>query len=132
MLRPADTALLVAARNNLTKVLGAALAEGANPNAAGGDGYPALHLASWFGCLENVRSLCEGGADVNLRIETERDNGATPLLLASQRGFRDVVEYLLSHQADPFAEDKDGDTPFSAAEKMGQTEICALLKEYRK
>lgn len=52
-----------------------------------------------------MRRLVQEGAQVNL---PNTKDGATPILLAAQTGHADVVNYLLSHGADPNAARKDG------------------------
>jgi ankyrin repeat protein len=57
--------------------------------------YPycgAIHLASLQGHLHCVRRLIAAGADPNLRDV----NDDTPLMLAAERGEKDVVAVLLA------------------------------------
>lgn len=125
-----DGILLMAAYANLPRIVAAAIQEGANPNVRrAGDDYSPLMLVVWSGGLASVKLLVESGADVNARIEVERDRGASALLIASQQGFEEIVKYLLESGADPNVVDADGDTPLSLAEKFQFHEIVVLLKE---
>ncbi|KAK9891463.1 hypothetical protein WA026_014695 [Henosepilachna vigintioctopunctata] len=56
-------------------------------------------------------------------------DGATPLHVASAKGYTDVLKILLQCGADLDAQDVDGWTPLHAAAHWGQKEICQLLAE---
>jgi ankyrin repeat protein len=74
------------------------LQQGADVNAAQGDGMTALHWAARRGDADTVRMLLYAGA--NWRATT-RLGGHTPLLLASQMGHARAIEALLEAGADP-------------------------------
>lgn len=61
-----------------------------------------LHCAAWHGYSAVARALCQVGCNVNARNR----EGESPLLTASARGFRDIVECLLEHGADIDSTDK--------------------------
>ncbi len=95
---PDDPALLDAARRGNVAAVRSLLSEGADPNAARGDGMSALHLAAEGGSLEVVRVLIDAGA----RIEaTTSIGGYTPLHVASANAHAPVVEALLDAGTDP-------------------------------
>jgi ankyrin repeat protein len=71
-----------------------------------------------------VQALLQGGADV----DKARDNGATPLYIASQNGHVPVVQALLQGGADVNKARDDGVTPVSAASAKGHTAIVRLLE----
>ncbi len=65
---------------------------------------PPLYYAASFGLTAVVKYLLEAGTDTEVR--GGRCN-ATPLNIASYRGYADVVKLLLDHGADPYAVDED-------------------------
>src|SRR5215212_8570733 len=73
------------------------LKQGADVNAAQGDGMTALHWAAREGDGETVQMLIFAGA--NVRAKT-RLGGYTPLLLASELGHAAVIEALVKAGAD--------------------------------
>lgn len=89
----------------------AILAQGADPNALGGWGRAALHLAAKAGFVETVRVLLEAGADPNL---PDLLNGETPLFHAFKAGKSvdpaAVAHALLDAGADPEIADQQGRT----------------------
>ncbi|XP_049819408.1 protein phosphatase 1 regulatory subunit 12A-like isoform X2 [Aethina tumida] len=56
-------------------------------------------------------------------------HGATPLHVASAKGYSDVIKILLQCGADVDAQDVDGWTAMHAAAHWGQEEACQLLAE---
>jgi ankyrin repeat protein len=79
------------------------LEEGVDPNAADSFGFTALEYALNFyphtpekDHLVIVKTLVEGGADVNARAS----NGQTPLFTAASEGLYDIVVYLHKQGAD--------------------------------
>ena len=74
--------------------------QGADVNAAQGDGMTALHWASERGDEEILELLVEAGADVSVGT---RLGAYTPLHLASRRGHHNVVRMLLEAGSDPNA-----------------------------
>jgi ankyrin repeat protein len=118
-----------------------------------------LHLAISMKDEAKVRSLIEGGADVNkqtprgttplnravgkglkdiaeLLIEHDADVNAshfwgwTPLHSAAEEGYKDLVELLITKGANINARDGDGVTPLWYAEKNNRTEIVDLLRKH--
>lgn len=64
---------------------------------------PPLYYAASFGLIAVVKYILEAGADV----EGHGGRcGATPINIASYRGYKDVVKLLLEYGADPFANDE--------------------------
>jgi ankyrin repeat protein len=103
----------------------ALLRQGADVNAAQGDGMTALHWAARHGDAPLVATLVHAGA--NLRAAT-RINGYTPLFLACQHGHDAVVETLLGAGASPNAASTTGSTPLMLAAASGDaTSVRRLL-----
>lgn len=65
---------------------------------------PPLYYAASFGLITVVKYILEAGADVEVHGGR---CGATPINIASYRGYKDVVKLLLEHGADPYVNDDD-------------------------
>jgi uncharacterized protein len=100
------------------------LKQGADVNAAQGDGMTALHWAARHGDVELARTLVYAGA--NLKATT-RLGGLTPLLMASQVGDSAVIEVLLKAGADVKAATTNGTTPLMFAAAAGRVDAVKLL-----
>ncbi|MCX6738425.1 MAG: ankyrin repeat domain-containing protein [Candidatus Parcubacteria bacterium] len=131
---PATHILHMAARAGLSKVIVAALEEGADIKAREYDercpdsGYDALALAVYFGHLKAVRVLTSFGADHDVLVE----KGATLLIIAACVGHTEIGEYLISLGVPIDVVDGDGDSAMSVAKKGDHKEFIAMLEKYRK
>ena len=105
-------------------VVRAALEQGADVNAAQGDGMTALHWAALRGDAEVVRMLLAAGADVNA---TTRLNGHTPLLLAAEEGHAAVLTPLLQAGADANDRTANGTSALMFAAGSGNLEAVDIL-----
>ena len=84
-----------------------------------------IFAASFEGDTEAVKSAVESGADVNAKDK----DGKTALMYASERGFEDIVRYLLNQKGiDINARDSGGKTALIYATEKGRAEIVKLLK----
>jgi len=83
-----------------------------------GDYPDTIHLAACKEDLDRVKTLIEGGTDVNTRDEF----GCTPLHWAVAANSREVTDYLLDKWADLNAEDGRGLTPFMIASDVPMLE----------
>ena len=125
-----QTALIWAAAQNQPAMVQELVAHGADVNAKShvndwerqvtaepraiyrpGGGLTALIYAAREGCLGCVKSLVEGGADLNM---TDRDGG-TPLLMSLLNGHFDIGAYLIEKGANVNKWDWYGQTPLYAA-----------------
>jgi ankyrin repeat protein len=104
----------------------ALLKEGADVNAAQGDGMTALHWAALSNDVETAEMLLYAGA--NVRAAT-RLGAQTPLILASRNGNAAMVERLLAAGADPNLATGTGATPLMLAAGSGNTQTVRVLLE---
>ena len=103
----------------------ALLREGADVNAAQGDGMTALHWAAENGNHELARTLVVAGARVDV---VTRLGDYTPLHIASRKGHADVVRTLLDAGADPGKRtDPAGVRPLHYAAGAGSVEAVQAL-----
>lgn len=118
------------------------------------EGYTALHKACQAGAVESAALLLQKGADVNAfvynnqvssghKVTCDRRTGvvkhdlgigATPLLLACEKGSVPLVELLIKYKANVNLPGKEGleyATPLCTAIIMGQTNIVHLLIKHK-
>ena len=85
-----------------------------------------LHVAAGLGDLNKIKRLLNNGHSVN-----ERDTfGATPLLVAMVAGKEEVVDFLLSQNANPLLEAKDGYTIMHGAAFSGKKSLVRKALSY--
>jgi len=84
--------------------------------------YP-IHWACTTNQLKCVHWLLEQGADINCKDSSL----ATPLTIAAQYGFADLVAYLIKNGADVNLLDKCNDSSLHWASYKGNVEIVGLL-----
>lgn len=100
------------------------LKDGADVNAAQGDGMTALHWAARQGSIDTVRMLLFAGGNVRA---TTRLGGYTPLLLASQTGHAPVIEALIKAGADAKSATAQGATALMLASAAGRPDAINVL-----
>ncbi|MDX1392739.1 MAG: ankyrin repeat domain-containing protein [Gemmatimonadota bacterium] len=105
----------------------ALLVQGADVNAAQGDGMSALHWASMSGSVEMVDVLLYAGANTEA---TTRLGAYTPLHLASRYGQADAVAALLEGGAKADASSTTGSRPLHFAAASGVAEAVATLIDH--
>lgn len=123
-----DDVLVDAAMRGDAAEVRSLLEDGADPNAARGDGMTALHWAGERGHVEVVRTLVAAGADVEAKT---RIGSYTPLHVASRAGHTEVVRLLLEAGADAGATTTNsGVTPLHLAAMAlnGEGAIALLLQ----
>jgi len=89
----------------------------ANPASLGvrsPDGWPALHLAAYFGHGDAVDALIEAGADLRAFSDNDEGNTALHAALAGRRAMR-IIGRLLTSGADVNAGAAGGYTPLHIA-----------------
>jgi ankyrin repeat protein len=112
------------------------LADGADVNAKGNNGWTPLHLAALSGHKEVSEYLITMGADVNAKDGT----GMIPLHYAAYFDQKEIVELLLASGADVNAKNVpgsikngksvQGSTPLDVANDASHPEIAELLRKH--
>ena len=102
------------------------LKNGADVNAAQGDGMTALHWAARNGDAELTQMLLFAGANVKA---TTRLGGYTPLMMAADQGHGTVIAALLSGGADAKAANALGTTALMLAAQSGNAQAVTTLVE---
>lgn len=92
-----------------------------------GDGFTALHVASYFGWPDAVKLLLENGTDVNKVAMNGSD--LTPLQSAVSRQHKEVVSVLLEFNPEIDVQMLGGFTPLMMAAALGAKDIVMLLLE---
>ena len=101
--------------------------QGADVNAALGDGMTALHWAARHGDVEMAKLLLGFGAAPD---PVTRIGSHTPLHVASATGCGSVVSALVKAGADPHATTTTGATPLHFAAASGDAETVAILLDH--
>ena len=120
--------LLAAAEGGQVEVVRSLLEEGADVNAARGDGLTALHLAAEGGRLPVAKALVAAGAAVDAGTRIGR---YTPLQVAARGGHGAVALYLLEAGADPNARTTNSGVTalhLAAGAIGGESAVAALLE----
>jgi len=124
-LLPPDSPVADAAARGDVETVRSLVKQGADVNAAQGDGMTALHWAAEEGSLELAEVLIYAGARVDALT---RLGSYTPLHLASQRGHPAVVKALLAARADANAPTTTGAVrPLHFAAESGSVEAVYAL-----
>jgi ankyrin repeat protein len=121
-----DTRLVDAARRHDAATVRTLIGEGAEVNAADGDGSTALHWAASNGDLEMTRALLKAGASVKAAT---RIGSITPLFMAAGNGSAAVIEALLDAGARATEANTNGTTVLMMAAASGSAPAVALLVE---
>ena len=126
------SALMVAAGKGRLEVMRLLLANGAQLDGRGVDGWTALHRAAgWGGQVEAARLLLDRGASVDAQADRQGAGYRRPLYEAAHWGRADVAELLLAHGADANAVDAWDITPLhgtaSDVAQSGSAAIVSLL-----
>jgi ankyrin repeat protein len=122
----ASGSVAAAAKSGDAAAVKALLKQGADVNAAQGDGMTALHWAASRGDAAMAQMLLSAGANIRA---TTRLGAITPLHLASQAGHAPVVAALLVVGADANAATSTGATALMLAARGGSTDTVVRLIE---
>jgi ankyrin repeat protein len=121
---PNDARVADAAMAGDREAVRALLKQGADVNAAQGDGTTPLHWAARRGDVELAQMLIYAGANVRA---TTRLGGWTPLLMASQLGHAKMIETLVNAGSDLKTTTVHGATPLMLASAAGHPDAVRLL-----
>ena len=125
---PADAPIADASMRNDAAQVRLLVANGAEVNAAHGDGMTGLHWAAENGNPEIASILLESGADVEA---VTRLGAYRPLHLAARRGNASVIQLLLDASADPETESATGGvTPLHFAAASGKAASVQALMNH--
>jgi len=89
---------------------------------AHGADIPKIHLAAYRGHLETVKSLIEGGTEVDAK-----DDDGTPLHYAAMAGHEAIARFLIDATANVNARNRNGWTPLHFAAIGGSAEVARML-----
>lgn len=122
-----DPRIADAAKRDDIEAVRALLADGADVNAAHGDGMTGLHWAALKGNAGITRLLIDAGAV----LEAATRLGAhTPLHVAAKEGQGEVVAILAEAGADPAAVTETGATPLHFAAASGDVRAVTVLLDH--
>ena len=85
------TPLLVASQEGNTEIVRLLIKNKVNINKASKEGQTPLLIATYYQHMPIIRILVEAGADLKIR---EKDTGYTATLLAKDKGYKKIEEYL--------------------------------------
>ena len=115
--------LLTAARLNDVERVKQLLEAGVDPDIEGPFG-PVIFMALLLGHTVVARLLVEAGADLHVTD----DKGWTPLHWAAKTGEVELVLAMIEADADPFAVDKIGDSPFDVLKKNEHLRALDMIR----
>ncbi|CAC5407476.1 unnamed protein product [Mytilus coruscus] len=121
------TPLFIACENGYSEVVKILLDHEANISLCNSDGLSPIHVACKWGHTNTVTILMEKNADIN---RLDRLYGRTPLFLAVEGHYSEIIELLVKNGCDIFTCDKRKQSPLYVACKTGQTSIVKLLLEH--
>jgi ankyrin repeat protein len=147
------TPLRNAIRGNRFLLVKLLLKAGADPNRVTDVKYvdfesgevPLFEAIAQYGLCKNTRVislLLDYGANVNYQNDRKYNDalrghefmwsGTSPLILASEMGYTEVVKLLLERGANPCLNRTDGVSPYAIAYNAGHNKTAMLLNKYMK
>ncbi len=106
------------------------------PRLVGSAAFTRLHEEASFGKLEFVKLLVKYGAN----IDAQSNAGDTPLIMAVEGGYYEVVEFLLAsgartdlkrHVGTNASAKANGETALDVAQELGYENIVQLILQYQ-
>ena len=92
------------------------------------EGYTVLQFACYWGHYDVAMLLLRANANPNIPVAK---NGWTPLLMASDKGYDDIVELLVNAKVNVNAQADDGATALNIACRNGHLKIASILLHNR-
>jgi ankyrin repeat protein len=89
------------------------------------DGDTALHFVARLNAVDMAQILIQAGA----KVDIANNHGYTPLMIASERGYKRMVRHLLKAQADLDTTNESGRTAADLAHMKGHREVFYLLDQ---
>jgi len=124
---PPDSPVADAAERGDLEAVRGLLRQGADVNAAQGDGMTALHWAASRGDVAMAEVLVYAGANVGAATRIGRH---TPLHLASRMAHAPMVRLLIGSGSDPDAATESGASPLHLAAASGNADAVLALVEH--
>ncbi|XP_019857636.1 PREDICTED: ankyrin-1-like [Amphimedon queenslandica] len=123
-----ETFLMLACECGHKDIVLTLLENGADPNICDNDGDNALHCVLYFSSSEdnNIDNIIQTLLSWNINVNAQNNNGVTPLMIASAKGYT-VVLLLLLDKADLSISDSKGRTALMHASSNGQSEAVEHL-----
>ncbi len=121
-----ETALHMAMSRNSANLASLLLDHGASSGHLSRADITPLHQGALQGHVATTAALIKRGADVNTRTKIR---GLSPLHVAARGGEEELVKLLLTHKADAFAQNKEGDTCMHVAVQNHRLCVVTLLLE---
>jgi ankyrin repeat protein len=88
--------------------------------------YPPFIKAAQQGNIAEAEKLLKTG----VLVDEKTIGNQTALFLAAAEGQDAMVKWLLSHEADPTAQDQNGKTPADFAKSQGHSQTAQLILDY--
>ena len=121
-----ETPLHLAVSRNSVNLASLLLDHGASTSHLSRADITPLHQGALQGHVATTATLIKRGADVNTKTKIR---GLSPLHVAARGGDEDIVKMLLTHKADAFAQNKEGDTAMHVAVQNHRICVVELLLE---
>ena len=64
-------------------------------------------------------------------MDSRNNDGTTPMCVAAEKGYLEIVKYLIENGANANATDVDGKTALTWAVEKGHSEVVKFLNETR-
>ncbi|CAI9726805.1 E3 ubiquitin-protein ligase MIB2-like [Octopus vulgaris] len=126
-----NTPLHWAALNNQHEVVALLLYYGADVNILNKNGCSPLHEAILKNNIKVVEMVLNTINVYNAQINQQDSHSRTPLYMACEDGYHNLVELLLKSNVDVNMADKHGRTPLHMACRGGYTEIVQMLLQFK-
>ena len=125
--RAGRTLLHYAAADGDVALVTEKLAAGMDPSAADDDGWTPLHFAAQNGAVPVVLLLINAGA----MIDPRDSHGNTPLFRAvfQSRGNGEVIKLLRAAGADPYIENRHGNSPLKLAQTIANYDVRQFFSD---